>query len=113
MLDGIERLERYRRIDDGKRSDYALIQLERVGVGTAGKVDLVWPLTIHSEKGGPARLVAVIGRSQHLVGKVCRAATTPKPISITRAKARRRYLLSCDDRVRGELRRFMPCSEIR
>ena len=44
------------RIDDGKKSDYALIQLGRVDVGTAGKVNLVQPLAIHSEKGGPAEI---------------------------------------------------------
>jgi hypothetical protein len=44
------------RIDNGKKSDYALIQLERVGVGTVGKVDLVQPLAMHSEKGGPAEI---------------------------------------------------------
>jgi predicted metal-dependent enzyme (double-stranded beta helix superfamily) len=70
VLDGMERLERYRRIDDGKKSDYALIQLESVSAGAAGKVDLVQPFAIHSEKGGPARSVAVIVRSERLVGKV-------------------------------------------
>jgi hypothetical protein len=28
VLDGTERLERYRRLDDSGKSDYALIQLE-------------------------------------------------------------------------------------
>ena len=70
VLDGMERLERYRRIDDGKKADYALIQLESISEGNAGKVDLVQPYAIHSEKGGPARSVAVIVRSERLVGKV-------------------------------------------
>jgi predicted metal-dependent enzyme (double-stranded beta helix superfamily) len=70
VLDGMERLERYRRIDDGKKADYALIQLDSVSEGNAGKVDLVQPYAIHSEKGGPARSVAVIVRSERLVGKV-------------------------------------------
>jgi len=70
VLDGIERLERYRRIDDGKKADYALIQLDSISEGNAGKVDLVQPYAIHSEKGGPARSVAVIVRSERLVGKV-------------------------------------------
>lgn len=70
VLDGMERLERYRRIDDGKKADYALIQLDSISEGKAGKVDLVQPYAIHSEKGGPARSVAVIVRSERLVGKV-------------------------------------------
>jgi hypothetical protein len=70
VLEGTERLERYRRIDDGKRVDYALIQLESISEGSAGKVDLVPPFAIHSEKGGSERSVAVIVRSERLVGKV-------------------------------------------
>ena len=70
VLDGMERLERYRRIDDGKKPNYALIQLDSISEGNAGKVDLVEPYAIHSEKGGPARSVAVIVRSERLVGKV-------------------------------------------
>ena len=70
VLDGMERLERYRRIDAGKKAEYALIQLDGISEGNAGKVDLVQPYAIHSEKGGPARSVAVIVRSERLVGKV-------------------------------------------
>jgi len=70
VLDGVERLERYRRIDDGSKADYALIQLDSISEGNAGKVDLVPPYAIHSEKGGPVRSVAVIVRSERLVGKV-------------------------------------------
>ena len=69
VLDGTERLERYRRVDDGKRDNYALIQLESLTEGYPGKVDLVPPFAIHSEKGGPARSVALIVRSERLVGK--------------------------------------------
>ena len=70
VLDEIERLERYRRIDDGKKDDYALIQLDSISEGNPGKVDLVPACAIHSEKGGPSRSVAVIVRSERLVGKV-------------------------------------------
>jgi predicted metal-dependent enzyme (double-stranded beta helix superfamily) len=69
VLDGTERLERYRRIDDGKKPDYALIELESLTEGRPGKVDLVPPFAIHSEKGGPTRSVAVIVRSERLVGR--------------------------------------------
>jgi predicted metal-dependent enzyme (double-stranded beta helix superfamily) len=70
VLDGTERLERYRRLDNGRNPDYALIQLDSVTDGHPGKVDLVQPFAIHSEKGGPQRSVAVIVRSERLVGKV-------------------------------------------
>ncbi len=70
VLDGMERLERYRRVDAGNRPDYALIQLDGISAGYAGQVDLVQPYAIHSEKGGPERSVAVIVRSERLVGKV-------------------------------------------
>jgi predicted metal-dependent enzyme (double-stranded beta helix superfamily) len=69
VLDGIERLERYRRIDDGAKQGYALIELESLTRGYPGKVDLVAPYAIHSEKGGPTRSVAVIVRSERLVGR--------------------------------------------
>ena len=69
-LEGTERPERYRRIDDGKRVDYALIQLASISEGNTGKVDLVPPFAIHSEKGGPERSFAVIVRSGRFVGKV-------------------------------------------
>jgi predicted metal-dependent enzyme (double-stranded beta helix superfamily) len=69
VLDGTERLERYRRIDDGKKPNYALIELESLIEGHPGKVDLVPPFAIHSEKGGPTRSVAVIVRSERLVGR--------------------------------------------
>lgn len=70
VLDGMERLECYRRIDNGEKADYALIQLNSISQGNAGKVDLVQPYAIHSEEGRPARSVAVIVCSERLVGKV-------------------------------------------
>jgi predicted metal-dependent enzyme (double-stranded beta helix superfamily) len=69
VLDGTERLERYRRVDSSSRQNYALLELESLTEGYPGKVDLVPPFAIHSEKGGPTRSVAVIVRSERLVGK--------------------------------------------
>jgi predicted metal-dependent enzyme (double-stranded beta helix superfamily) len=66
VLDGIESLERYERIDDGSRPGYAEVQLVSVTTGTQGKVDLVPPHAIHAEQGGPVRSVAVILRNQRL-----------------------------------------------
>jgi predicted metal-dependent enzyme (double-stranded beta helix superfamily) len=63
LLVGTEKLEHYRRIDDGKKEGYAEIVLDYVDDGTAGKVDLVPPFAIHAESGGLARSVAVIVRS--------------------------------------------------
>ena len=70
MLDGTEKLKRYRRLDDDKKSAYALIQVESISEGNPGKVDLVQPFAIHSEKASPERSVAVIVRSERLVGRV-------------------------------------------
>ena len=69
VLDGTERLERYRRVDQGEKAGYALLELESLTEGYPGKVDLVPPFAIHSEKGGPTRSVGVIVRSERLVGK--------------------------------------------
>ena len=69
VLDGTERLERYRCIADQRKRGRALIELESLTEGYPGKVDLVPPYAIHSEKGGPTRSVAVIVRSERLVGR--------------------------------------------
>jgi predicted metal-dependent enzyme (double-stranded beta helix superfamily) len=66
LLDGTESLERYDRIDDGSKPDYAEVKLSSVTTGTQGKVDLVPPRAIHAEQGGDARSVAIIVRSQKL-----------------------------------------------
>ncbi len=70
ILDGTESLERYRRLDDGTKQDYARLELESVTQGTPGKVDLVPPFDAHAEQGGPTRSVAVILRSERVSGKV-------------------------------------------
>ena len=52
VLDGHETIERYERIDDRSRPEYADIrQTENVKVGP-GKVDLVSPYQIHAEESG-------------------------------------------------------------
>jgi predicted metal-dependent enzyme (double-stranded beta helix superfamily) len=70
ILDGIESLERFRRVDDGSKQGYAELELESVTHGTPGKVDLVPPFDIHAEQGGPTRSVAIILRSERVAGKV-------------------------------------------
>ena len=63
VLDGHETIERYERLDDGTRPDYANVrQSSRFEVGP-GTVDLVPPWQIHAEASGAERTVAVIVRS--------------------------------------------------
>jgi predicted metal-dependent enzyme (double-stranded beta helix superfamily) len=66
LLDGTESLERYDRLDDGKRPGYAELKLSSVTTGSQGKVDIVPPRAIHAEQGGDTRSVAIIVRSQKL-----------------------------------------------
>lgn len=69
LVDGIESLERFRRLDDRSKEGYAKLELASVTQGTPGKVDLVPPFDIHAEQGGPARSVAIILRSERVAGK--------------------------------------------
>ena len=63
-----ESIERYERIDDRSRPDYADIrQTENVKVGP-GKVDLVAPYQIHAEESGEERTVAIIVRAEKAGG---------------------------------------------
>ena len=78
LLDGVEKLERYSRLDDGSKEGYAEIHLDSVTEGGPGTVDLVPPFDIHSEKGGPARSVAVIVRSERLAGRVLQGRYNPE-----------------------------------
>jgi predicted metal-dependent enzyme (double-stranded beta helix superfamily) len=70
VIDGTEKLERYDRIDDGSKPGYAEVKLSHVTTGSNGVVDLVPPFSIHAEQGGESRSVALIVRSERLVGKV-------------------------------------------
>jgi predicted metal-dependent enzyme (double-stranded beta helix superfamily) len=69
LLDGREYLERYDRLDDGGKPGLATIKLASVTEGGPGSVDIVPPFAIHAEQGGPGRSVAVIVRSERLVGR--------------------------------------------
>lgn len=70
LLDGTESLERFDRLDDGSKPGHAEVKKTNVTHGKPGNVDLVPPYAIHAEQGGPARSVAVILRSERLVGRV-------------------------------------------
>ena len=79
VLDGTEKLERYRRVDNGQKEGYAEIELESISEGVPGKVDLVPPFAIHSEKGGPARSVA---RSHIATASARVAASRSSPATV-------------------------------
>jgi predicted metal-dependent enzyme (double-stranded beta helix superfamily) len=70
LLDGQETLERFERVDDRSREDYAEVRLTSANQGQAGQADLVQPYDIHAEQGSDIRSVAVILRSNVLVGRV-------------------------------------------
>lgn len=69
LLDGTETLERYERTDGGVRPGYAKLNRTHAHRGTPGFVDLIPPFSPHAEQGGPGRSVAVIVRSERLVGR--------------------------------------------
>jgi predicted metal-dependent enzyme (double-stranded beta helix superfamily) len=70
LLDGHETLERFDRVDDRSKKDYAEVRLTSANQGQAGQADLVQPYDIHAEQGSDVRSVAVILRSTVLVGRV-------------------------------------------
>ena len=70
VCDGMEYLERFERLDDAAREDYAEIKRASTTIGRAGVCDLVAPWAIHAEQGSGVRSAAVILRSQKLVGRV-------------------------------------------
>jgi predicted metal-dependent enzyme (double-stranded beta helix superfamily) len=78
LLDGTESLERFDRLDDGSKLGYAEVKRTGVTTGGPGKVDLVPPYAIHAEQGGPTRSVAVILRSERLVGRVLQHGYDPE-----------------------------------
>ena len=64
VLDGHERIERYERLDDRSKPDYAEIRKAADLLVGPGEIDLVRPYEIHTEVTVGERTVAVIIRSQ-------------------------------------------------
>ena len=64
VLDGRENVERYERIDDRSKPNYAKIKKTTSTLVTPGKIDLVKPYEIHAEVTVGERTVAVIIRSE-------------------------------------------------
>lgn len=70
VLDGWESLERFERVDDGATPGHAVVRMTSCTRGEPGTVDIVPPFNIHAEQGGPGRSVAMIFRSEKLVGRI-------------------------------------------
>jgi len=68
VLDGTESIERYERIDDRSRPEYAEVKKSVAVTVGAGKIDLVPPFAIHAEESGDARTVAIIVRAEKAGG---------------------------------------------
>jgi predicted metal-dependent enzyme (double-stranded beta helix superfamily) len=64
LLDGRERIERYDRLDDGSKPDYAEIGRSVDQMIEPGEIDLVKPYEVHAEVAVGERRVAVIIRSE-------------------------------------------------
>jgi predicted metal-dependent enzyme (double-stranded beta helix superfamily) len=64
VLDGTEMIERYDRLDDRSKADYAEIKLASEQSVGAGEIDLVKPYEVHSENTVGERTVAIIIRSE-------------------------------------------------
>lgn len=63
VLDGTETIERYERLDDGSKPDYAEIKKTAETGVSPGDVDLVRPWEIHAEESGQERTAAIIVRA--------------------------------------------------
>lgn len=64
LLGGHQRIQRYERLDDGTKPDYAEIRKIAESECGPGEIDLVRPFEIHSEDTMGERSVAVIVRSE-------------------------------------------------
>ena len=64
VLDGRETIERYERLDDGSKPDYAEVRKTENAQVEPGKIDLVRPWQIHAEQSGEERTVAIIVRAE-------------------------------------------------
>jgi predicted metal-dependent enzyme (double-stranded beta helix superfamily) len=69
LVEGIERIERYARLDDGKCEGFANLKLVAEREMGPGGIDFVAPHQVHAERGGEVRSVAIIIRSERMVGR--------------------------------------------
>jgi predicted metal-dependent enzyme (double-stranded beta helix superfamily) len=68
VLNGTESIERFERLDDGSRPDYAEVKKSVNVTVSSGKIDLVPPFAIHAEESGSERTVAIIVRAEKAGG---------------------------------------------
>jgi predicted metal-dependent enzyme (double-stranded beta helix superfamily) len=85
LIEGTERIERYRRLDDGKRDGYAELSLVADREMGPGGVDFVPPYAVHAERGGPDRSVAMIVRSERMVGRFKQHMFDPEKRTVAEA----------------------------
>jgi predicted metal-dependent enzyme (double-stranded beta helix superfamily) len=79
VLDGQEKMERFRAIEDRRKEGYVKIELQSISESGAGTVDLVPPFEVHAEKGAlNGRSVAIIVRSERVAGKVLQGRYDPE-----------------------------------
>jgi hypothetical protein len=64
LLDGRQQIQRYERLDDGSRAEFAEIRKTSDSLCGPGEIDLVRPFEVHSEDTHGERAVAVIVRSE-------------------------------------------------
>jgi hypothetical protein len=64
VLDGHQKIERYERVDDRKKPDYAEIRRTTDSLCGPGEIDLVRPYEVHCETSIGERAVAIIIRSE-------------------------------------------------
>lgn len=85
LIEGTERIERYQRTDDGKRADHAELKLVADREMGPGGVDFVPPYSVHAERGGPDRSVAMIIRSERMVGRFKQHMFDPEKNTVAEA----------------------------
>jgi predicted metal-dependent enzyme (double-stranded beta helix superfamily) len=85
LIEGTERIERYRRMDDGRREGYAELELVNDRTMGPGGVDFVPPYAVHAERGGADRSVAMIIRSERMVGRFKQHMFDPEKNTVVEA----------------------------
>ncbi len=85
LIEGTERIERYQRLDDGKRDGHAELKLVADREMGPGGVDFVPPYSVHAERGGPDRSVAMIVRSERMVGRFKQHMFDPEKNTVAEA----------------------------
>jgi predicted metal-dependent enzyme (double-stranded beta helix superfamily) len=85
LIEGTERIERYQRTDDGKRAGHAELKLVADREMGPGGVDFVPPFEVHAERGGPDRSVAIIIRSERMVGRFKQHMFDPEKNAVAEA----------------------------